>query len=295
MSRKILFILTLLSCVSCCTFAENRPQVAVRFKIEASAYRQHFGGQTANVENHAAQLLVQELKRHVQFAQFELTGGQIVSYTLTVSLTVADPNTDVAAQPVWLVSSLAGSGGMAATSRWRKFREAAADCGGLRDDQQCTWPNESEFLKELQLLLAAPSAYTDLVTGVFQGVSIANSGKFVVQPLSGWILPFREEDVCLGLDTKLRIVNDIPTAQTTLHGKFRADVEGPWGHPPEATFTTLSEGEDGSDNNKKSLLQQSPDNVVVRGVYLVRYQHLDENCGNAIPPATASGSEGGDQ
>ncbi len=101
--------------------------------------------------------------------------------------------------------------------------------------------------------------------------------------------------MCLGTDTKLRIVNDIPTEQTTLHGKFRADVEGPYGNPPNSIFTTLSEGEDAADNNKTALLQQFADHVVVRGVYLVQHQHLDENCGGAIPPPTAPGSGGGIQ
>lgn len=296
MNQRLLvfFVLTLSLCST--AHAADKPQVAVRFKVEASAYRQHFGTQAASVESHAALVVIQALKQHVQFADFDTAGNQPPPYTLTVSLAVADPNTDVAAQPVWLITSLTGPGGAASARwRWRKFREAAADCGGLRDDRDCTWPDELEFLKELQVLLAAPSLYTDLVGGVFQDVSIAKSGKFVLQPVNGWVLPFRQEDMCLGQDTKLRIVNDIATDQTTFHSKFRADVEGPWGHPPDSIFTTLSDGEDAADNNKKVLLQQFPDKVVVRGVYLVHYQHLDENCGGAIPPATAPGSDGGDQ
>jgi hypothetical protein len=101
--------------------------------------------------------------------------------------------------------------------------------------------------------------------------------------------------MCLGSDTKLRIVNDIPTEQTTLHGKFRADVEGPYGNPPDSIFTTLSDGEDAADNNKKALLQQFADHVIVTGVYLVQYQRLDENCGGPVPPNTALGSGGGIQ
>jgi len=296
MNRKVFAFLALPLAICSIAYAGDKPQVAVRFKVEASAYRQHFGAQAPGVENHAAQVVLQALKQHVQFADFDTVSNPPPPFTLTVSLAVADPNTDVAAQPVWLITSLTGTGGASSARwRWRKFREAAADCGGLRDDRECTWPDESEFLKELQLLLTAPSLYTDLVSGVFQEVSIANSGKFVVQPVNGWVLPFRQEDMCLGQDTKLRIVNDIATEQTTLRGKFRADVEGPWGHPPDSMFTTLADGEDGADNNKKTLLQQFPDKVVVRGVYLVHYQHLDENCGTAIPPATAPGSDGGDQ
>jgi hypothetical protein len=268
----------------------DKPKVAVHFKIEASAYRNHFGTSLANVENKAAEVVRQALQQHIQFADFSESASP---YSLTIFLAVLDPKTDVAAQPVWLMASLTAPSGTSPKARWRKFREAATNCGGLTD-RECTWPDQTEFLKELQALLTAPSLYPDLV-GVFHDLSITNSGKFVVQPTSGWVLPFRQEEMCLGTDTKLRIVNDIPTEQITLHGKFRADVEGPFGHPPDSIFTTLSEGEDAADNNKKALLQQFPDKVVVRGVYLVRYQSLGENCGGAIPPPTAPGTGGGDQ
>jgi hypothetical protein len=288
--KKTTFFFLILVWASTAAHAWDKPRVAVRFKVEASAYRQHFGeARAVGVESQAAQTVVQALRQHMQFA-----GPS--PYTLTVSLAVLDPNTDVSGQAVWLVASLTKADGTrGARWKWRKFREAAADCGGLSDDRQCTWPDETQFLRELQALLTASSLYPALVSSVLQEVSIADSGKFVVTPLNGWVLPFRQEDMCLGADTKLRIVNDIPTDQITLHGKFRADVEGPYGHPPDSIFTTLSEGEDGADNNKKALLQQFPDKVVVRGVYLVQYQHLDENCGGAIPPPTAPGSDGGGQ
>ena len=260
--NKTLFSLLILLWACSPAHAEDKPQVVVRFKIEASAYRDHFGAGVANVENRGAEVVRQALKQHIQFADFAASNAGSSLYTLTVFLAVSGPQTDVAAQAVWLMA---------------------------------TWQDDAEFLKELQALLTAPSLYPNLVSGVFHEFSIANSGKFVLQPTNGWVLPFRQEDMCLGTDTKLRIVNDIPTEQTTLHGKFRADVEGPYGHPPDSIFTTLSEGEDGADNNKKALLQQFPEKVVVRGVYLVRYQHLDENCGGAIPPPTAPSTGGGDQ
>lgn len=274
--------------------ATEKPQVAVRFRIEATAYRQHFGASVANVESHAANAVTQALKQYIQFADFAATGDGPPLYILTVSLSVPDPHTEVAAQPVWLVASLKGPHEIPSV-KWRKFREAAANCGSVTNDLDCTWPDEAEFLKELQALLAEPSLYPVLVGNVFREVSIASSGKFVVQPINGWVLPFRQEDMCLGRDTKLRILNDIPTEQTTLHGRFRADVEGSYGNPPNAMFTTLSEGEDAADNNKKALLQQFADHVVVTGVYLVQYQHLDENCGQPTPPSTVPGSGGGIQ
>jgi hypothetical protein len=290
--NKVLFALVI--GLGTCVGAQgvDKPKIAVHFKVEASAYRKHFGASLANAETKAAEVVRQALRQHIQFADFP-PSSEPSPYTLTVFLAVSDPRTDVAAQPVWLMASLSGPTGTSEKARWRKFREAATNCGGL-SDRECTWPDENEFVKELQALLTAPALYPELAGGVFHDLSIASAGKFVLQPTSGWVLPFRQEEMCLGSDTKLRIVNDIPTEQITLHGKFRADVEGPYGHPPDSIFTTLSEGEDAADNNKKALLQRFPDKVVVRGVYLVRYQHLDENCGRAIPPPTAPGG-GGDQ
>lgn len=276
--------------------AADKPQVAVRFKVEASAYRQHFGARTSTVESRAADAVVKALKQHMQFADFSSSGTGSPQYVLNLSLAVPDATADVATQPVWLMASLSKAGGTSGPRwRWRKFREAAADCGGLSADTDCTWPDEGDFLTALRALLAPSSLYPALVSNVFQEISIIDSGKFVVQPLNGWVLPFRQEELCLGTNTQLRIVNDIPTDQITLHGKFRAAIEGPYGHPPDSIFTTLADGEDAADNNKKALLQQFPDKVVVRGVYLVQYQHLDENCGGAIAPPTAPAGEGGSQ
>src|SRR5437667_6525816 len=123
----------------------ERPKVAVRFKIEASAYRNHFGASVANVENRAAEVITQALRQHIQFADFSPTSGPS-PYILTVFLAVSDPQTDVAAQAVWLMTSLTGPSGTSPKPRWRKFREAAANCGGL-SDRECTWPDQPEFLK----------------------------------------------------------------------------------------------------------------------------------------------------
>jgi hypothetical protein len=283
----------LIALCACSAYAIDKSSVAVRFKIEASAYRSHFGTSVGSVEQQAAAVISRRLKQNIQFADFT-SDGVSSPYTLTVSLAVLDPQTEVAAQAVWLMASLASTAGGTPKTKWRKFREAAANCGGL-SDRECTWPDQAEFLKELEVLVAEPSVYPDLVSSTFRNLSITNAAKFVVQPSDGWVLPFRQEDVCLGPDTKLRIVNDIPTDLTTLHGRFRADVEGPYGNPPDSIFTTLSEGEDGADNNKRTLLRQSPEKVVVRGVYLVQYQYLGENCGGAVSPPTAPTTPGGDQ
>jgi hypothetical protein len=297
--KNSLALLFLLACFTSLAHAADKPHVAVRFKIEASAYRQHFGASVANVENQATQSTIQAFGQHIQFVTFTQPGGQPTPYTLTLSLAVLDPRTDVAAQAVWLIAALAGPN-RTLTTNWRKFREAATGCSGLTNDLDCRWPDSPELLRELQVVLGSASLYPSLVSSIFKDVSITNSGKFVVQPLSGlavmgWVLPFRQEEMCLGTATKLRIVNDIPTDQTTLHGTFHADVEGPYGQPPTAIFTLLSEGEDAAANSLKPLFQQSPDRVMVRGVYLLEYQHLDENCGGAIPPPTAPAAVGGGQ
>src|SRR6185369_16088800 len=118
--------------------AGDKPQIEVRFKIEASAYRNHFGSGVANVETRGAEVVRQALKQHIQFADFAASNAGSPLYTLTVFLAVSDPQTDVAAQAVWLMASLSGPGGASQKTIWRKFREAAADCGGL-SDRECTW------------------------------------------------------------------------------------------------------------------------------------------------------------
>src|SRR5215813_11958205 len=111
-------------------YAIDKPSIAVRFKIEASAYRGHFGTNAENeiVERRAAQVMTQALKQHIQFADFT-SDGSSSSYTLTVSLAVQNPQNEVAAQAVWLMASLASPSGTSPKAGWLKFREAAANCG----------------------------------------------------------------------------------------------------------------------------------------------------------------------
>jgi hypothetical protein len=67
---KTLFSLLILLCACSTADAGDKPQVAVRFRIEASAYRNHFGAGVANVESHGAEVVRQALKQHIQFANF---------------------------------------------------------------------------------------------------------------------------------------------------------------------------------------------------------------------------------
>src|SRR5882762_5118570 len=106
--NKTLFLIFILLSVRLRAHATDKPQMAVRFTIVATAYRQHFGTSVGSVESAAANAVVQALKEHIQFVDFAAPADGQATYTLTVSLAVPDPNTDVAAQPVWLVASLAG-------------------------------------------------------------------------------------------------------------------------------------------------------------------------------------------
>ena len=130
MKKKVSLLLIVLWTWS--AYAIDKPTVAVRFKIEATAYPDHFGASVGNIEQRAAEVLTQSLKQHIQFADFT-SDGSSAPYTLTVSLAVRDAHTDVAAQPVWLMASLASASGASSKSRWQKCREAAANCGGLSD------------------------------------------------------------------------------------------------------------------------------------------------------------------
>lgn len=291
MKNLFLFLMLLLAVFA---QASDKPRVAVRFKIEATAYRDHLQPNVAAVEDEAAAAVTKALNEHIHFADFgPPAGGTPAPYMLTVFLAVPDPHSEVATQPVWLFAALDGPSGSTARTRWRKFREAAVNCGSFADDE-CTWPDRKQFVKELEALLATPVVYGNLVDPTLRELPIINAGKFVVQPESGWVLPFRQEEMCLGEGTQLRIVNDIPTQQVTLHPKYKARVEGPYGTPPDSIFSILSAGEEQADDAQKPLMQQNPEKVVVRGVYVAKYQPFGD-CAGAIPPPTAPPAAGGDQ
>src|SRR5215469_14403048 len=77
-------------------WAAGKPLVNVKFKVEASAYRDHFGARVDGVESEVTGLLVRALRRHVGFADFTPASGGAGTYTLFVTLGVPDTRPDVA-------------------------------------------------------------------------------------------------------------------------------------------------------------------------------------------------------
>ncbi len=272
------------------TCAAEKRVVAVRFRIEASTYRSHFTS-PASLEAQVTQDLVQTLKRNVSFLDFAADSGASGSYILTVTLAVPDPMRGVATQRVMLYSSLAAPDGTELKTRWQwlKYRDPLSECSDL-SDSHCRIPAAGEFADEVHVLLSAAN-YSELVKNVLREVPIlAGTGKLLAQPVAGWVLPFRQTEICLDLQSQFRVAGTVPSPAADIPGTFLAEMEGPYRQSPDsAVFGMLLRGESEDDDRvKKPIFLQNPDAVVVKAVYVVQYRRFsDGSCGGAIPPATS--------
>jgi len=272
------------------TCVAEKPVVVVRFRIEASSYQDHFTNRQS-LEAQITQDLVQALKQNVSFLDFAADSGATGGYTLTVALAVPVPTSEVATQTVIVNSALAGPDDTSLHTRWKwlKYREPLLECFDF-SDAHCKIPDAPEFAAELHVLFAAAN-YSDLVKNVLRDVPIlSGTGKLLGQPVAGWVLPFRQTDICLDRQSQFRVASTIPSPAADIPGTFLAEMEGPYRPTPEsAVFGMLLRGEsDDDDRVKKPIFLQNPDAAMVTAVYIVQYRRLaDGTCGGAIPPPTS--------
>lgn len=292
--KKFLFLLLTAVLLTAAAHATNKQMVTVRFKVEARAYRDHFGSGTADIENTATRLLVQALKQNIGFVDFMDGAGAADGYHLTISLSPPDPSRGVALQRVILFASLSGPGvdpDKRIPFAWMKYRDAASECSSVDDDSHCRLPERDELISELRVLLSSAS-YADLVNNVLRHVPFLSSGTFLAQPVTGWVLPFRQSEVCLDKLTQLLVNSDIQTAVATVPAvQFLAEMVGPYTPAPENVFGLFLRAENDEGKTKEQLLKQFPGGAVVTGVYVVKYRFLGPNCGGAISPPSDGGSQ----
>jgi len=278
------------------TCAAEKPVVAVRFRVQAATYKGHFSNLNA-VEALVTKNLILALKQNISFMDFAAEGDAPRSYLLTVAVDVPDESRQVATQKVWLFSSLTPLGGSEPKSRWQwvKYRDPLSECFDT-SDSACRLPNDGEFSDDLNVLLAAAN-YSELVKNVLRDVPIlTGQGKLLVQPVAGWVLPFRPTEICMDLQSQFRVAGSVPSPAATIPGTFLAEMEGPYKPSPDAAvFGMLLRGEsDDDDRVKKPIFLQNPDAAVVTAVYVAQYRRPPgSSCGGAIPPSSTG--DGGAQ
>jgi hypothetical protein len=174
-----------------------------------------------------------------------------------------------------------------------KYRDPVSECYDF-SDAHCRLPTDGEFGNEVHALFTAAN-YSELVKNVLREVPVlSGKGKLLGPPAAGWVLPFRQTDVCLDLQSQFRVTGTVPSPAADIPGTFLAEMEGPYRPSPDsAVFGMLLRGEsDDDDKVKKPIFLQNPDAAVVKAVYVVQYRRLgDANCGGAIAP-TASANGG---
>lgn len=259
--------------------AQVRPVVAVSFDLAVPRWQAHFGGDRAAFEKEAADRIAQWFGDRFGFVSF-------------------DPNATSMPRVVVHLELAPGQ-----SARQNKETQLRLELTGARSPAPLVWRFRSEdlfaepmgggpgLLKELELRLddVNPQA---LVGQVLSQVSIAKEAHLWKNPVS-WIIPYRKSELCMELDSVLRIVSMMPSGagpqqrifRTRAKGEFRPEGSTP---PPDLVGRLYTvpeksampeEGESGLD----ALGAVNPQQVSIQAIYVIDYQRMHPCVGAASP------------
>ena len=226
--------------------AQERPVVAVSFDLAVPRWQAHFGTDHGAFEKAAADRIAQWFGDRVGFVSFDPHATSMPR--LIVHLELA-PGQSV---------------------RQNKETQLRLELAGARTPAPLVWRFRSEdlfgepigggpgLLKELELRLDDINRQA-LIGQVLSQVSIAKKAHLWKNPVS-WVIPYRKSELCMELDSVLRIVSMMPSGagpqqrifRTRAKGEFRPEGSTPspeWVGRlyavPETSTTPPEEGESG--------------------------------------------------
>lgn len=258
--------------------ALERPVVEVKLLLQELAYRREFSDQEIlNLEAEASARIAKLLQTRIGFAKFQpLRGEAATGPLLTFKLGARDQGPSTLLKEVGLHIELSGHGGGGSSKRvyWlfrpqERYRDAVG--------------NPAALLREIELRIG-DADYTTLIREVLSGIPIARTGQMWTQPL-GWIVPHRQADLCMEVNSVLWIENAVPSGAGPIIRSFRARAAGSF-QPPGPTsienyrgflFSEASPQQEGLND----LAGVNPEMVEVRAVYVLEYISLGP-CGTGV-------------
>jgi hypothetical protein len=234
-----------------------------------------------------ATLIAEQLSTRVGFVRFVV--GQNAAHRLTFSLDRRERTSTGPFEERGLWAKLTMPDSSRSEVYWLPVRPA--------DRAHLPVGSAPELLNELRLLLSHADLEL-LKVELLAQVPISTRALAWASPL-GWALPFSHRELCMKNQTRLKIVNELPSGGIRLELPYLASVSGNFQSSPtspelqafQQRIFTIPAQTERLDELRRAL---SGGGVKVLGVYVTHYQHDESACRNEpIRPPTGGG--GGDR
>lgn len=262
-------------------------QVAVEVDSTLALYnRQLNPAQRDSLKRIVADSLVVRLARRAPFLHY--VAGDSGPYRLTVILDRRNRSTRSSFDDVGLHARVT-AGGVDSTEYWTKIRDGAAPggVGQFRDIR-------------LSLLTAIETAEYGTLSKLLQRVPVARGGVGWSDPtITGWVLPYGRGALCMETQSRLLVVNELPTAVGPQEQSYSSVVTGDFLPDPVPAGFQVFRG------NAFSRAEASPSDLVelkraierggtrVVAVYVVEYRFQPNLCLRPEDPIAGSAGTGG--
>ncbi len=268
--------------------AQAPTAVEVRFELTDPKFRTPFGAAAADLEKRIATLIAERLGTRVGFVRFVV--GQSAEYRLTFSLDRSERTSTGRFDERGLWARLTLPDSSRSEIYWLPVRTA--------DRAHLAVGTATELQSELRLLLTHANLES-LKTELLAQVPIATRALAWASPL-GWALPFSHRDLCMKNQTRLKIVNELPSGDVRLELPYQASVSGKFQpsstnqelQPFQQRIFTIPAQTDRLDELRRAL---NGGQVKVLGVYVTQYQHDESVCRSEPLRPTTGGPGGGAQ
>jgi hypothetical protein len=254
--------------------AADRPRISVSFELVERRLQNAFQpAQRADLEARAAAAIALRLGERIGFVSFS-AAPPAAPNLLTVRLEAAPGSAQALFKETLLRLELTGPGLTPRSVSWR-FRpeERYGDpTGGVE-----------ALVREIELRLRELD-YRALIQDVMSQVAIAREAQVWQDPV-GWVIPYRKTDLCLDFRSLLRIESMLPSGAGPVLREFLTRASADFDPPGAAAaalrgrlFTLPEAGAEGV----AELRRVRPEDVSIRGIYVVEYRQLAP-CTGPVP------------
>lgn len=261
----------------------DRPVISVAFQITEPHYQNSLGNQRAELEAAVQSVLAGQLNQRIHFLSFSSGGEQSLRLLVRLGRKIlGDPPPQ---GPLWetgFEARLDGLGSQAEPVYWLRFRPAERYLDRLGTPEEL----KVEIGQKLR-----EADYPALVRQLFSRVPIADSAQFLKEPslqIIGWIIPYKQSEICLDSGSVVAIQTEIPTSLFTLKRDYKADEFSEFDPPAATELQHLREHviciADRRQENIEDLNRVEPSAVKVKAIRVVEYRPNDTACSPSISP-----------
>ena len=261
--------------------ATDRPRVSVSFELAERRLQNAFQpAQRKELEARAAAVIAQRLGERIGFVAFSAE-PPASPQTLAVRLEAAPGSSQAMFKETLLRLELTGPGLAARSLSWR-FRpeERYGDpTGGVE-----------ALVREIELR-TRDIDYRALIQDVLSQVAIAREAQVWQDPV-GWVIPYRKAELCLDFRSLMRIESMLPSGAVPVLREYTARASADFDPPagaasPAGPVTTALRGRlfmqpEASAEGLAELRRARPEDVSVRGIYVIEYRQLAP-CSGPVP------------